>query len=307
MNESVLNSSITRRRLVGQMACGGMSCTPLFSTLLNLSLAGRAAADSLTPNGNYRALVCLFLNGGNDSFNMLAPRSGTAYKEYKASRQELALASTDLLPLGNAAADHPELGLHPAMPELKALFDQGSAAFIANVGSLIRPITLAEYKKHNAVPMGLFSHSDQVGQWMTAVPNRGIESGWGGRASDLLRERNIGTKVSMNISLAGNNLFQYGHHVFPYSITPNGSIGLKSLDPAQGATPFESVAVRSLLEHNTRVSLSRPTRIPRMEPSPLTKPSPPPSAPSRSKPCSPAHPPARTCTWSPAPLVAERR
>src|SRR5580704_3073647 len=108
MNGNFRNSFITRRRLVGQMACGGMSCAPLFSTLLNLSLAGRAAADSLPPNGNYRALVCLFLNGGNDSFNMLAPRSETAYKEYKASRQELALASTDLLPLGGTGGDHPE-------------------------------------------------------------------------------------------------------------------------------------------------------------------------------------------------------
>jgi uncharacterized protein (DUF1501 family) len=250
MNGIVLNSSLTRRLFAGQLACAGISCTPLFSTLLNLSLAGRAAADSLSPNADYRALVCLFLNGGNDSFNMLAPRSGLDYKEYKGSRQELALASTDLLPLGGAAANHPELGLHPGMPELKALFDQGTAAFVANVGSLVRPITMTEFKKQAAVPRGLFSHSDQVGQWMTAMPDRGIESGWGGRASDLLREQNIGTKVSMNISLAGNNLFQCGHHVFPYSITPNGSIGLKSLDPAQGATPFESLAVRSLLEQH---------------------------------------------------------
>ena len=248
MNGSVLNSSLTRRLFAGQLACAGISCTPVLSTLLNLSLAGRAAADSLSPNADYRALVCVFLNGGNDSFNMLAPRSGLDYNEYKVSRQELALASTDLLPLGGAAANHPELGLHPGMPELKALFDQGSAAFIANVGSLVRPITLTEFKKQAAVPLGLFSHSDQVGQWMTAVPDRAIESGWGGRASELLREQNIGTKVSMNISLAGNNLFQCGHDVFPYSITPNGSIGLKSLDPAQGAMPFESVAVRSLLE-----------------------------------------------------------
>jgi len=248
MNGSVLNSSLTRRLFAGQLACAGMSSTPLLSTLLNLSLAGRAAADSLSPNADYRALVCLFLDGGNDSFNMLVPRSGLEYKEYKVSRQELALAATDLRPLGGAAANHPELGLHPGMPELKALFDQGTVAFIANVGSLVRPTTLTEFNKKTAIPRSLFSHSDQVGQWMTAVPDRGIESGWGGRASDLLREQNIGAKVSMNISLGGNNLFQYGHHVVPYSITPNGSVALKSLDPAQGATPFESVAVRSLLE-----------------------------------------------------------
>src|ERR1700722_15775755 len=102
MSESLLNSSLTRRQFAGRLACAGMSSTPLLSTLLNLSLAGRAAADPLSPSADYRALVCLFLAGGNDSFNMLAPRSGLDYQEYKASRQELALASTGLLPLGNA-------------------------------------------------------------------------------------------------------------------------------------------------------------------------------------------------------------
>ena len=158
---------------------------------------------------------------------MIAPRSGDDYREYKTSRQELALGSAEFLPLGGTAANHPELGLHPGMPELKALFDQGTVAFIANVGSLVHPITLADFKKKISVPLGLFSHSDQVGQWMTAVADRGIASGWAGRASDLLREQNVGAKVSMNISLAGNNLLQYGRNVVPYSVTPNGSIGLK--------------------------------------------------------------------------------
>jgi uncharacterized protein (DUF1501 family) len=249
---NIRNPFLTRRLFAGQLACASIGSAPLFSTLLNLSLTGRAAADSLSPSADYRALVCLFLNGGNDSFNMLAPRSGVEYKEYKVSRQELALASPDLLSLGGAAANHPELGLHPAMPELKALFDEGTAAFVANVGSLVRPTTLTEFKKNASTPLGLFSHSDQVGQWMTAVPDRGIQSGWGGRVSDLLRDENIGTKVSMNISLSGNNLFQYGRDVFPYSITPSGSVGFKSIEPAQGATPFETIAVRSLLEQHYR-------------------------------------------------------
>ena len=85
---------------------------------------------------------------------MLVPRTGAAYQEYKVSRQELALAPAGLLPLGNATTvDHPELGLHPGMPELKVLFDQGSAAFIANVGSLVRPITLSEFKRQVAIPL----------------------------------------------------------------------------------------------------------------------------------------------------------
>ena len=158
-----------------------------------------------------------------------------------------------------AADNHPELGLHTGMPELKALFDQGKAAFIANVGSFVRPITLTEFKKQAWLPLGLFSHSDQVGQWMTAVPDHPIESGWGGRASDLLREKNTGTKVSMNISLAGNNVFQYGHHVVPYSVTPNGSIGFKSLDLAQGRHALRircrAQSARATLQEYLRASL----------------------------------------------------
>jgi uncharacterized protein (DUF1501 family) len=248
MSRNFPSSSMTRRRFVGQMACAGMSVTPLFSTLLNLSLTGRAAADSLSTGSDYRALVCLFLNGGNDSFNMLVPRSGPAYDEYKASRQGIALDSTTLLPLGAAGPDHPELGLHPAMPELKALYDQGSAAFVANVGSLVRPITLDEFRTQTGIPLSLFSHSNQQQQWMTCLPDSPSNTGWGGRVADLLRDQNSSEKVSMNISLAGNNLFQYGHQVFPYSITQNGSVAFKSFDPNSGISPFESVAVQSLLE-----------------------------------------------------------
>jgi len=239
---------MTRRSFVGQMACAGMSVTPLFSTLLNLSLAGRAAADSLSSDSDYRALVCLFLGGGNDSFNMLVPRSGPAYDEYKATRQGLALDATALLPLGDSTPYHPELGLHPAMPELKALYDQGHAAFVTNVGSLIRPVTLDEFRKQTGVPLSLFSHSNQQQQWMTCLPDSPSNTGWGGRIADLLRTKNLSDKVSMNISLAGNNLFQYGHQVFPYSITQNGSIAFKSLATKQGISPFESTAVQSLLE-----------------------------------------------------------
>lgn len=214
---------------------------------MNLALAGRVSAqDSGGPD--YRALVCLFLGGGNDSFNMLAPRSGGPHAEYQASRQNLALSAEELLPLGPAGAEHPELGLHPSMPELKALYDAGRAAFIANVGSLVRPITLAEYKKQTALPLGLFSHSDQAEQWMTAVPDRRADSGWGGRAAELLRGLNENARVSMNISLSGINVFQAARGLFTYCLTPDGSVGLKSLMTGKGTPAFEAAAVRSLLD-----------------------------------------------------------
>lgn len=246
---SGFNSS--RRRFIGQAACAGISSTPMFSTLLNLMLAGRASAQSLSPlsgGSDYRAVICLFLQGGNDSFNMLVPRSGDAHAEYAATRQGLALTQEELLPLGPAGGHHPELGLHPSMPELKALYDAGRAAFIANVGSLVRPVTLAEFKSKKNLPLGLYSHSDQADQWMTALPNRRSESGWGGRACELLRGMSPEAKISMSISLSGINTFQAARNTLQYCITSNGSVALKSLAPNQGARSYESEAVRSLLE-----------------------------------------------------------
>jgi uncharacterized protein (DUF1501 family) len=244
-----------RRRFIGQAACAGISTTPLFSTLLNLTLAGRASAQSLSgtgADGDYRALVCLFLGGGNDSYNMLVPRSGEAYAEYAASRSALALPAEELLPLGASGAHHPELGLHPSMPELKSLYDAGRAAFVSNVGSLVRPITLAEFKSRQNLPRGLYSHSDQSDQWMTSLPNRRSESGWGGRAAELLRSLSPEAKISMSISLSGINTFQAARNNLQYCITPNGSVALKSLESRQGAKTYETEAVRSILEQDYR-------------------------------------------------------
>ncbi len=241
------SNHINRRRFIAQASCAGISSVPLFSTLLNLNLTGRVAADSPSIGKDYRALVCLYLGGGIDSFNMLAPRSGPAHDEYKASRTAVALSTEELLPIGTSQSNHPELGLHPQLPSFKALFDAGKMAFVSNVGSLVRPITLEEYKKHIAVPYSVFSHANQADQWMTCIP-KSAEYGWAGRAADILRDQNIGTKVSMNISLSGNNLFQYGKKVTPYAITDAGSIALKSFDPHEKATPFETVAVNNLLE-----------------------------------------------------------
>ena len=131
------SNSISRRRFIGQASCAAVSSISVLNTLLNLRLAGDlAAADPPAPN-EYRALVCLFLNGGNDSYNMLVPRGGTEYAEYAAVRQNLALAQDSLLPINPTNDVGGRLfGVHPGMPELANLFEQGHAAFVANVGTL---------------------------------------------------------------------------------------------------------------------------------------------------------------------------
>lgn len=220
------SSSLSRRRFLGQASCAAVTALPVLSTLLNLKLAGTVAAQA--PGAGYRAIVCLFLNGGNDSFNMLAPRGHDGgYAEYSAIRQDLALPQNALRPINPLDYSGPQLGVHPGMPELQALFEAGNAAFVANVGTLIKPVTKAEYiSGSKPLPLGLFSHSDQIEQWQTSMPEQRSGIGWAGRTADLLHSLNATQSVSMNISLSGSNVFQTGHDVFEYAITENGATAL---------------------------------------------------------------------------------
>src|SRR5687768_11229516 len=125
MNASPSDSTppLTRRKFLGQASCAAVGSTALFSTLLNLRLANSLAAQTPPPGDDYRALVCLFLAGGNDSFNMLVPTSAGEYEAYAAARGNLALARNTLLPLARGNLGGRTLGLHPSMPEVRDLFN----------------------------------------------------------------------------------------------------------------------------------------------------------------------------------------
>jgi uncharacterized protein (DUF1501 family) len=221
-----------RRQFLRRAICGGMGGIPLLNTLVNLKLAGTLAAAE-PANDEFRAVVCLFFPGGMDSFNLLTPKGDTEYAEYAAIRRDLALPKNGLLSLGPSASPGIELGLHPAMGELKTLFDEGHAAFIANVGTLIEPVTRLSYDEGSAaVPLGLYSHSDQIEQWHTATPDRRSARGWAGRAADLLSSLNSLNTVSMNISLDGENIWQSGEQTLDYSVGPDGAAGLYGYNAA---------------------------------------------------------------------------
>jgi uncharacterized protein (DUF1501 family) len=220
------NTPISRRRFLGQASCAGVSALPVLSTLLSLKFSGSIASAQTTVPG-YRALVCLFLNGGNDSFNMLVPRGDDEYEDYADIRQDLALAQASLLPINPLNPIGKQLGIHPGMPELRDLFEAGNAAFIANVGTILQPVTKADYLAGLAhLPVGLFSHSDQIEQWQTSISDSRSGIGWAGRAADLLHGLNSNQAVSMNISLGGSNVWQTGNSVFEYAITADGATGL---------------------------------------------------------------------------------
>ena len=220
---------ISRRSFLRQAGCTGMSSLPLLNTLLNLRLMeGVAAADTPPATGEYRALVCILLAGGNDSFNMLVPREATPYATYQTSRSNLALTPAQLIDVNPVGMAPNAFGVHGGMPELAGLFESGKAAFIANVGSLIEPVQNRTQVAQNLkrLPLGLYSHSDQIEQWQTSIPHSRSGIGWGGRMADLLKELNANQTVPMNISLDGSNVFQTGNTVAEYSITPGGAVGL---------------------------------------------------------------------------------
>jgi len=224
--------AVSRRRFLGQASCAAVGSLPVLNTLLNLFLTEGIACAGVPASGEYRALVCLFLAGGNDSFNMLVPREPSAYAEYLAARSDLGLLEDDLIPINPIGL--PGYSVHGSMPEVAALFEAGNASFVANVGTLIEPVQnrtqVAQSLKR--LPLGLYSHSDQIEQWQTSIPHSRSGIGWGGRMADLLRDLNTSQVVPMQVSLDGSNTWQTGESVVEYSITPTGAVGLQGYNPA---------------------------------------------------------------------------
>ncbi|MCS7316014.1 MAG: DUF1501 domain-containing protein, partial [Bryobacterales bacterium] len=137
----------------------------------------------LARGDDYRALVCVFLFGGNDCNNTLVPLEAAAFRSYQSSRGPMALAQQNLLPI--TADDGKPYGLHPRLRELQRLYEQRRAAIVANVGVLVRPLSREEYRQRLApVPVNLFSHSDQQVQWQCGDPRGDARSGWGGRVAE---------------------------------------------------------------------------------------------------------------------------
>ena len=220
------SSNSSRRRFLGQASCSAVSSIPVLNTLLNLQFAEKLSAVTAPANSEYRALVCIFLSGGNDSYNMLVPREAAAYSQYQAARSNLALPPAQLIDVNPIGL--PNFGIHSGMPEVASLFQSNHAAFVANVGTLVEPVQnrtqVSQLSKQ--LPLGLYSHSDQIEQWQTSVPNGRSGIGWAGRTADLLHGINTNTVVPMNISLDGGNVWQTGNTVAEYAITPEGAVGL---------------------------------------------------------------------------------
>jgi uncharacterized protein (DUF1501 family) len=222
----------TRRTFIRQAACAALGTSGLLNTIFDL----RRLSAATIPAGDYKALVCLFLFGGNDANNVIVPQDTSGYDSYAAARGILALPQASLLPLTLQNGDGRDFGFHPNLVELQSLFNQGKLGIVANVGTLVAPVTRAQYLAGGAaVPPQLFSHADQSVQWQTSVPDQISKTGWGGRLGDVLKSLNGDSKISLCISIAGTNTFEVGNTVIPYTVSSNGSVGLAGFDGSANA------------------------------------------------------------------------
>ncbi|OEZ64211.1 DUF1501 domain-containing protein [Duganella sp. HH105] len=244
--------SPSRRRFVGKMlALAGGSAVPF---TLNLAAMGTAAAEGAS---DYKAIVCLFLTGGNDHFNTLLATDSTSWNEYKRLRTTADSGSIALPAVGAAGGvlpivpNSPQAGrtfaLHPSLRPLKDLFDAGRVAVLANVGTLVQPLTLAQYKAGGpALPQRLFSHNDQQAMWQSSHTELAGGAGWGGRLGDLMASSN-GNATFTCISNAGNALYLSGRTTHQYQLGGTSAMPINNLSDTLFRAPAAANPLRQII------------------------------------------------------------
>jgi len=248
----------TRRSFIRQGICAALGTAALTNMLRDLRFINSAVAQSAGGITDYKALICIFLQGGNDSNNLIVPTIPAEWSNYSTIRTPvLAIPNTDggpatALALNDLTQDGHTYGIHPACPELQALFNSGSLAVVFNVGTLVYPVTQAQYKANSvALPPQLFSHADQEVQWQTSVPDQPPTTGWGGRCADLLDTYNpkngSNDLLSMCISLAGSNTFEVGGVTQQYSVSSSGVVALNTALGPSSAQAARQANLNNLL------------------------------------------------------------
>ncbi|MEL7025252.1 MAG: DUF1501 domain-containing protein [Pseudomonadota bacterium] len=242
---------MNRRQFLNHTCATGTTALTSVTALGSLGMMRSASAQTA---GDYRALVCILLAGGNDAYNMLVPTDGPQYAAYSTIRSDLALPRDTLLALNFPETSDRTFGLHPGMGRLAGLINSGDAAMVANVGTLLEPFDAQAVENGTAtLPVGLFSHADQIAQWQTAMPDQRSAVGWGGRMADLMQGINLANGVSMNVSLSGSNTFQSGRTTNEFSITSEG-------DGALSINGYDEDSFFGDFRRRTTDSLLSPTR-----------------------------------------------
>ena len=187
-----------------------------------MSVMAQEKIDSNVIAGNdYKAMVCVFLDGGNDGNNSVVPNYTEGYNQYAAARstQGLAIPRANLLPITPPSMGGQVYGLHPNLSGLHTLWTQGKMAVVCNVGNLVQPLTRATYQAGAARPYQLFSHPDQSEQFRTAISSFKSTTGWGGRVADRTSALNTGAAIPMITSIAGASVFNNGLNTKPLIVS----------------------------------------------------------------------------------------
>jgi uncharacterized protein (DUF1501 family) len=265
MNSKTSTPDLSRRKFLGA-CCASVGATGMLSALAQLRLIG-AVADTSTggltptiaaaPQTDFKALVCLFMAGGNDANNLVIPTDAASYAEYAAGRGALALPQAGVLPITPRTNDgrtwglHPSLGINPngtTNGGLKGLFDQGRVAVLANVGTLAYPLTKTLYNSRTDLrPMQLFSHNDQQVEWQSSLADKPFTTGWGGRLADLTNAFNTNNRISMSITLNGQNSFQVGRTVAQYAVGTTGAVSLTGSGTGTSVNGLRTAAMNDAL------------------------------------------------------------
>ena len=234
--------AIPRRAFLRQL--GALSALGLASRLDLIRFAAEASAQT---QPDYKALVCVFLFGGNDGNNTVIPLDAAGYGQYAAIRPATSginLSQASLLPIQPIDSASP-FGLHPSLTDLQMLFNQNRMAILANVGTLLQPTTQAQYAA-GLRPLSLYSHADQQAQWQSAVSSAASGTGWGGRIADKVAPMNAASGFPVVTSLDGAVLFTSGASAIPLSIPVTGSFALSGYSGSTAASARMN-AVRQLL------------------------------------------------------------
>lgn len=221
---------MNRRNFIKNLLGSSVGISSASALLSSMSLMNSALAQTSNRFDDYKALVCIFLHGGNDSFNMLIPSDSIDYQRYQNVRQNLAIAKNDLLAIQPSSATPYNIAMPNFMAPTQHLFNQGNLAFLANTGPLLQPVTKSQIQQNsNLLPPQLFSHNDQQKHWQTAWPEQSSITGWAGRMADLIMD--TANPLSMNLSIDGTNILQRGLNSLPYSLDSSGVEPFAALNP----------------------------------------------------------------------------
>jgi len=238
---------ILSRRSFLKVGCCSVATLGITAAMNRYGMMSALASAST----DYRALVCVFLFGGNDSNNVIVPTDIPRLTQYQQLRGDLALAANTLLPIGDSHSN--TYGLNAQLPEIQTLYSQKAAAIVLNVGSLIGPLTRTTYQNNTApAPSSLFSHEDQQTEWQTSIPNATLAtSGWGGRVAKVLGS---GSNFPAGFSVAGNSLFLAAPNSTPATAVPGLQLGLLGDDGSPGAVARAN-GIQQLLSFNSGFTL----------------------------------------------------